>query len=71
MRERRCFVQFIHPGGEHRPDAGDMKHWNRGRHQRKFLKRAGRYMCEGSARSHGRCVHDRYVLRQCDYLMLA
>jgi hypothetical protein len=30
MRERRCFVQFIHPGGEHRPDGGGLKFWNRG-----------------------------------------
>jgi hypothetical protein len=44
MRERRCFVQFIHPGGEHRPDAGDIKRWNVGNHQRKFLKRPGRYI---------------------------
>jgi hypothetical protein len=47
MRDRRCFVQFIHPGGEHRPDAGDIKRWNVGNHQRKFLKRPGRYVVGG------------------------
>jgi hypothetical protein len=44
MRDRRCFVQFIHPGGEHRPDAGDRKRWNVRNHQRKFLRRPGRYI---------------------------
>jgi len=42
VRERRCFVQFIHPApalqelalvrlssGEHCPDRGDRKFWNR------------------------------------------
>src|SRR2546422_5325948 len=33
MRERRCFVQFIHPGGEHWPDQGDLKFWNREQHR--------------------------------------
>jgi hypothetical protein len=47
MRERRCFVQFIHPGGEHRPDAGDTKHWNVGDHRRKFLTRPGRDIADG------------------------
>jgi hypothetical protein len=50
MRERRCFVQFIHPGGEHRPDAGDLKRWNVGNHQRKFLKRPGRYIAGNEER---------------------
>ena len=47
MRERRCFVQFIHPGGEHRPDDGDFKFWNRNAHRRKFLKSGGRYLDRG------------------------
>jgi hypothetical protein len=25
MENKLCFVQFIHPGGEHRPDAGRFK----------------------------------------------
>jgi hypothetical protein len=36
-----CAVQFIHPGGEHRPDAPGLKRWNRGDHQRKFLRTPG------------------------------
>jgi hypothetical protein len=50
MRERRCFVQFIHPGGEHQPDGGDLKFWNRGAHRRKFLKSRGRYLDRGAFR---------------------
>jgi hypothetical protein len=50
MRERRCFVQFIHPGGEHRPDEGDIKYWNRGNHQKKFLRRLGRYIARDERR---------------------
>lgn len=37
-----CFVQFIHPGGEHRPDEPQLKNWNRGDHKRKFLVSRGR-----------------------------
>lgn len=47
MRERRCFVQFMHPGGEHQPDQADRKRWNRGPHRRKFLKSRGRYLERG------------------------
>jgi len=43
MTERRCFVQLIHPGGEHKPDHGAMRKWNRGDHARKFLQVPGRY----------------------------
>ena len=50
MRERRCFVQFIHPGGEHSPDAGDLKLWNRDAHRRKFLKSRGRYVANGKTK---------------------
>lgn len=44
MEDRLCFVQFLHPGGEHEPDAGRMKTWNRKDHRRKFLKSPGRYL---------------------------
>lgn len=47
MRESRCFVQFIHPGGEHRPDSPGLKSWNVGSHKRKFLKSPGRYFLDG------------------------
>jgi hypothetical protein len=44
MKNKLCFVQFIHPGGEHSPDKGNIKFWNRDGHQRKFLKNSGRYL---------------------------
>lgn len=47
MRERRCFVQFIHPGGEHSPDHGEFRSWNRDEHRRKFLKGRGHYIDRG------------------------
>lgn len=50
MRERRCFVQFIHPGGEHWPDQGDLKFWNRDAHRRKFLTSHGRYVDGGDVK---------------------
>jgi hypothetical protein len=40
-REKLCFVQFIHPGGEHGEDAPGIKYWNVGLHRRKFLRAAG------------------------------
>ncbi len=42
MDDKLCFVQFIHPGGEHEPDDGLHKGWNKKVHKRKFLKRVGR-----------------------------
>ncbi len=36
-----CFVQFMHPGSEHRPDRGYLKNWNRKAHRRKFLVSPG------------------------------
>jgi len=42
MKEKLCFVQFTHPGGEHKPDKGkSFKSWNKGKHQRKFLMTDG------------------------------
>lgn len=40
--EKLCFAQFLHPGGEHQPDDGDLKRWNRGPHRRKFVRIPGR-----------------------------
>jgi len=40
-RDKLCFVQFIHPGGEHGPDAPGIKRWNVGLHRRKFLRSTG------------------------------
>ena len=36
-----CFVQFIHPGGEHKPDSGMIRTWNTGSHLRKFVINSG------------------------------
>ncbi len=47
MRDRRCFVQFIHPGKEHGPDDGELKRWNRGDHRRKFMTSTGAYLDNG------------------------
>lgn len=51
MRNRRLFVQFIHPGGEHRPDRDGHKEWNTGPHRRKFLTAPGRYLGAGNLQS--------------------
>jgi hypothetical protein len=47
MPDKLCFVQFIHPGGEHEPDFGAHRSWNRGAHKRKFLKQDGKYIADG------------------------
>ena len=51
MQDRLCFIQFIHPGGEHTPDCGNMKTWNRGKHKRKFMTAEGRYLDGGKVLS--------------------
>lgn len=48
-----CFVQFMHPGGEHQPDDGCFKSWNRDKHKRKFMVSRGRYVRRGSRRATG------------------
>lgn len=47
MDDKLCFVQFIHPGGEHEPDDSLHKRWNTNVHKRKFLKRVGRHVSNG------------------------
>jgi len=37
--DKLCFVQFLHPGGEHKPKTG--LGWNTGPHRRKFLLSRG------------------------------
>jgi len=44
MDNKCCFVQFIHPGGEHIPDNEEYKFWNTGNHRRKFIKNKGKYI---------------------------
>lgn len=41
-----CFVQFLHPGVEHKPDKDNPEFigWNKGKHKRKFLKSNGEYL---------------------------
>ena len=54
MAGNRCFVQFPHPGPEHKPDRSGKKGWNtlRHRHARKFMEFSGRWTGEdGSAGS--------------------
>ena len=46
MAQSLAFVQFPHPGGEHRPK-GQVTDWNRGPHARKFLTAAGEYVLAG------------------------
>lgn len=48
MHDELYFVQFLHPGGEHKPDRGLIsKEWNTSQHRRKFLKQAGSYVSGG------------------------
>jgi hypothetical protein len=51
VRDKRLFVQFIHPGGEHRPDHDGFIEWNTGLHRRKFLTAPGRYLEADATRS--------------------
>ncbi|MEE9315869.1 MAG: hypothetical protein V3U97_02040, partial [bacterium] len=44
MDNKCCFVQFIHPGGEHIPGNEKYKFWNTGNHKRKFIKNKGKYI---------------------------
>ena len=46
MGDRRCFVQFSHPGREHEPDRGGGKSWNRNNlsHKRKFMEFRGEWV---------------------------
>ena len=60
MDDKRCFVQFPHPGGEHRPDHGDHIDWNPRKrngkenpHRRKFLQFDGEWIDRN-----GRCHPD-------------
>lgn len=42
--DQLCFVQFIHPGGEHEPDSATGRSWNTGAHKRKFIQQPGRVL---------------------------
>ncbi|MBA2597043.1 MAG: hypothetical protein H0V00_10515 [Chloroflexia bacterium] len=47
MQDRLCFVQFLHPGGEHGPDTPGFKGWTRGWHKRKYLRSTGSVFVDG------------------------
>ena len=48
MADRRCFIQFPHPGGEHQPDPGGGRAWNTYSyaHARKFMQTPGTWTDE-------------------------
>jgi hypothetical protein len=50
-----CFIQFLHPGGEHRPDNGMIKKWNVREHKRKFLENPGK--CIRGKETHEGLLH--------------
>jgi hypothetical protein len=47
FRDELCFVQFLHPGKEHRPDRNGFKDWNRKDHRRKFVEIDGQCVKNG------------------------
>ena len=55
MADSRCFVQFSHPGGEHQPDRGPEKAWQRQEHGhgRKFMQLHGQWIEENGDRQTG------------------
>lgn len=50
--ERLLFIQFMHPGKEHRPDTERTKYWNTGDHKRKFVKNPGAFLTNQNAREY-------------------
>ena len=53
MADSRCFEQFPHPGGEHRPGPGGHAKWNTltAAHARKFMQTRGEWIeADGSTR---------------------
>ena len=55
VADRRCFVQFPHPGHEHKPDSRGRKEWNKfeHKHARKFMEFEGEWVEEDGASSRG------------------
>ncbi len=50
MHDQLVFVQFMHPGGEHKPDQGNLRTWNTGDHKRKFMVSEASYLEAGTLR---------------------
>jgi len=48
FQDELCFVQFIHPGKEHKPDGNESMDWNRHDHRRKFVEITGRCRRQGA-----------------------
>ncbi len=53
MADKRCFVQFPHPGGEHGPITGSRWHRPPPNHRRKFMQLRGQWIDENSAKQPG------------------
>ncbi len=55
MADKRCFVQFPHPGDEHKPDRNGKIGWNQRRyaHKRKFMQFRGEWIDEDGGRHRG------------------
>ena len=55
MDDRRCFVQFPHPGKEHEPDRCGKKAWSKNNvaHRRKFLSLSGEWIEQDGCRRNG------------------
>ena len=55
MADERCFVQFSHPGGEHRPDRSGSKAWHTrpSSHARKFMQFPGRWIASDDSPHRG------------------
>ena len=52
MTDKRCFVQFPHPGGEHGPKSGRCWHRSKYNHRRKFMQLRGKWVeGDGTERS--------------------
>lgn len=52
MADKRCFVQFSHPGGEHKPDRDGKVSWNKRcrDHKRKFMQLRGEWVDQNGNR---------------------
>ena len=53
MTDKRCFVQFSHPGGEHGPKSGRTWHKSEYDHRRKFMQLSGKWIEKDGTRRGG------------------
>ena len=53
MADKRCFVQFPHPGKEHLPNTGREWHRQCRYHKRKFMQLRGEWIEESGAKQLG------------------